>query len=172
MIPEPTAESKQATLVELYRREHPKDYEAAEVAMWRERAEVAERECKLIKERDELREEVEAGLQVSGSFFEALKPLNLAMIDVTNPGSHVTELIRERDKLKIKTANSLANNLCPDHRDKQQGKPCLACELEKLRKLLERAADDLAVGEGSEQMVAKAEKTMTDINAALAKGVG
>lgn len=33
---------------------------------------------------------------------------------------------------KLKNQHSLANNLCPDHRDKQQGKPCLACTIEKL----------------------------------------
>jgi hypothetical protein len=36
--------------------------------------------------------------------------------------------------LRIKAAGTLANNLCPDHRDKQVGKPCLACEIEKLEK--------------------------------------
>lgn len=36
---------------------------------------------------------------------------------------------------EAKNQNSLANNLCPDHRDKQQGKPCLACEIERLRKV-------------------------------------
>lgn len=43
---------------------------------------------------------------------------------------------RLRAELKIaelKNKNSLANNLCPDHRDKQAGKPCLACEIERLR---------------------------------------
>ncbi len=33
----------------------------------------------------------------------------------------------------LKCNNSLANNLCPDHRDKQAGKPCLACEIERLQ---------------------------------------
>ena len=32
----------------------------------------------------------------------------------------------------LKSATSLANNLCPDHRDKQVGKPCLACTIEIL----------------------------------------
>lgn len=35
---------------------------------------------------------------------------------------------------QLKCRNSLANNLCPDHRDKQGGKPCLACEVERLQK--------------------------------------
>lgn len=34
--------------------------------------------------------------------------------------------------LEIKNRTSLANNLCPDHRDKQNGKPCLACTIERL----------------------------------------
>ena len=32
----------------------------------------------------------------------------------------------------LKSATSLANNLCPDHRDKQVGKRCLACTIEIL----------------------------------------
>lgn len=48
----------------------------------------------------------------------------------------VEELIAAREeirKLKLKCSNSLANNLCPDHRDKQRGKSCLACEIERLK---------------------------------------
>ena len=45
-------------------------------------------------------------------------------------------LARENRILAKKNAHSLANNLCPDHRDKQQGKPCLACEIERLRKIV------------------------------------
>jgi hypothetical protein len=37
---------------------------------------------------------------------------------------------------ELKASGSLANNLCPDHRDKQTGKPCLACEIERLQGLL------------------------------------
>ena len=44
--------------------------------------------------------------------------------------------------LMAKTNNSLANNLCPDHRDKQAGKPCLACEIERLSQQLEEAKRD------------------------------
>lgn len=36
--------------------------------------------------------------------------------------------------LEKKNSISLANNLCPDHRDKQVGKPCLACTIESLEK--------------------------------------
>lgn len=65
----------------------------------------------------------------------------------------LTSLRAERDRLagevdilrkrtfaaEAKAAHSLANNLCPDHRDKQQGKPCLACEIERLQRKLDAA---------------------------------
>ena len=35
-------------------------------------------------------------------------------------------------KAIVKDRGTLANNLCPDHRDKQFGKPCLACTIERL----------------------------------------
>lgn len=41
---------------------------------------------------------------------------------------------------KLKNRNSLAHNLCPDHRDKQAGKSCLACEIERLQRECRRAA--------------------------------
>jgi len=42
----------------------------------------------------------------------------------------IERLQEEVGVLKKKNATSLANNLCPDHRDKQAGKPCLACTIE------------------------------------------
>jgi len=42
------------------------------------------------------------------------------------------EAAAEIEQLTLKCKGSLANNLCPDHRDKQAGKPCLACEIELL----------------------------------------
>lgn len=36
----------------------------------------------------------------------------------------------------LKNSHSLANNLCPDHRDKQIGSPCLACSVETLERKL------------------------------------
>jgi hypothetical protein len=47
-------------------------------------------------------------------------------------------LKEENRILKKRLACSLANNLCPDHRDKQKGKPCLACTIETLEKQVER----------------------------------
>jgi hypothetical protein len=43
---------------------------------------------------------------------------------------------------RIKNANSLANNLCPDHRDKQRGKPCLACSIESAERRLAKCERD------------------------------
>lgn len=39
----------------------------------------------------------EVAEEISGSFFEALKPLKLQSINVANPGQHVTELIAALD---------------------------------------------------------------------------
>lgn len=67
--------------------------------------------------------------------------------------AEIDRLTKENKILTLKCATSLANNLCPDHRDKQAGKPCLACEIEaltaerdRLKKSLENIAnDDMAV---------------------------
>lgn len=48
----------------------------------------------------------------------------------------IAELGRQNKILELKTSGTLANNLCQDHRDKQTGKPCLACEIERLQKKL------------------------------------
>ena len=52
-------------------------------------------------------------------------------------GESILKLLTENQQLRkqigileIKNAGTLANNLCPDHRDKQLGKPCLACTIE------------------------------------------
>jgi len=43
----------------------------------------------------------------------------------------LVRLARNNRILEIKNAGTLANNLCPDHRDKQTGKICLACTIER-----------------------------------------
>ena len=45
------------------------------------------------------------------------------------------EDMAEIKRLRAQLDNSLGRNLCPDHRDKQAGKSCLACEIERLRAL-------------------------------------
>jgi hypothetical protein len=55
----------------------------------------------LLDEIARLAESVEIGLQLSGSFFEALKALSLPAINVANPGVHVTDLI---DDLEVELA--------------------------------------------------------------------
>lgn len=52
--------------------------------------------------------------------------------------AEIERLSKENKILSLKNSGTLANNLCPDHRDKQAGKPCLACEIESLRACLER----------------------------------
>src|SRR4026208_1575897 len=52
---------------------------------------------RLVTALERCEEENEEGHKLLGSFFEALKPLNLQAINVENPGSHVTNLITERD---------------------------------------------------------------------------
>jgi uncharacterized low-complexity protein len=56
---------------------------------------------KLTQQLDAARADIEAGLQLSGSFFAALKPI-LTHVDVQNPGRHITELIADRDALQAK----------------------------------------------------------------------
>ena len=53
---------------------------------------------------------------------------------LTTERERVRELERQIKILEIKNRSSLANNLCPDHRDKQKDKPCLACTIEKVEK--------------------------------------
>ncbi len=62
---------------------------------------------------------------------------NDLMADMIAMGSETEEIGRLRKEnhiLKVKCRSSLANNLCPDHRDKQGGKSCLACEIDRLWK--------------------------------------
>ena len=52
---------------------------------------------------------------------------------LTEAQGDIDRLTKENKILTLKCASSLANNLCPDHRDKQAGKPCLACEIDRLK---------------------------------------
>jgi hypothetical protein len=64
-----------------------------------------------------------------------------------NHEDQIRYLTAERDDLARKLAvadkknqHSLVNNICPDHRDKQQGKPCLACEIENAERIIKSIA--------------------------------
>jgi len=54
--------------------------------------------------------------------------------------SEIERLSKALRIAELKASGTLANNLCPDHRDKQVGKPCLACEIQWLRTTLETIA--------------------------------
>lgn len=56
--------------------------------------------------------------------------LRLVMDKLTAATAKVDELTKEND-LRKHIIHGFP--FCPDHRDKQSGKPCLACEIEKLR---------------------------------------
>jgi hypothetical protein len=64
--------------------------------------------------------------------FEPLTLEAAATQALLTANERIAELERENRVLQVKTTNSLANNLCPDHRDKQAFKPCLACTIESL----------------------------------------
>lgn len=57
------------------------------------------------------------------------------MIDVASAkDAEIRKLTKALQIAELKASGTLANNLCPDHRDKQTGKPCLACKIEALEK--------------------------------------
>jgi len=59
--------------------------------------------------------------------------------------AEIAELRKENAILEIKNAGTLANNLCPDCRDKQVGKPCLGCTIQTLERKRDRLAQQVAV---------------------------
>ena len=73
-------------------------------------------------------EEIDSGVVCRSPAWETIRA---ELIRLT---ARVQELERENAILEIKNRGTLANNLCPDHRDKQTGKPCLACTIEKLQR--------------------------------------
>ena len=47
----------------------------------------------MTEERGDYKDQMDVGLQLTGSFFEALKPLKFTAIHVQDPGRHITDLI-------------------------------------------------------------------------------
>ena len=70
---------------------------------------------RLTRERDDAREQLQVSEQIGGTFWEAIKPLALKAINVANPGSHVTDVICERDTARSEV-EQLRNLLprCPE----------------------------------------------------------
>jgi len=83
-------------------------------------------------------EEIDSGVVCRSPAWETIRA---ELIRLT---ARVQELERENAILEIKNRGTLANNLCPDHRDKQTGKPCLACTIETLTRKKDRAEAELA----------------------------
>lgn len=85
---------------------------------------------------------------------------------LTEAQGEIDRLTKENKILTLKCASSLASNLCPDHRDKQAGKPCLACEIGRLKASLNLIIDfipqDWEMPLGFNQVVAKALKEASD----------
>ncbi len=52
--------------------------------------------------------------------------------EIDRQRAEIEKLTKALRIAELKAAGTLANNLCPDHRDKQTGRPCLACEIERL----------------------------------------
>lgn len=67
-----------------------------------------------------------------GKYLEPIREKRSTGEPARGDADEVRDLVRQFHVLSHKAATSLANNLCPDHRDKQEGKPCLACEIERL----------------------------------------
>ena len=71
-----------------------------------------------------------------------------AELDEVRSLFHIRNIESERLKkenkiLELRNRGSLANNLCPDCRDKIAGMSCLRCEIERLKHQLDKARDDI-----------------------------
>ena len=62
-------------------------------------------------------------------------------IEVCERDEEIARLAKKLRIAELKASGTLATNLCPDHHDKQLGKPCLACEIERLNKWADGFAD-------------------------------
>ena len=101
---------------------------------------VSDGECEQCDQLRKLAEEIQSifGSEYSDdSKWRASDLQDIIGILARHESAAIQELQRQVADLKARLAaaekknlHSLANNLCPDHRDKQQGKPCLACEIE------------------------------------------
>jgi hypothetical protein len=58
--------------------------------------------------------------------------LEMVLDELDRQRAEIEMLTKAIRIVELKASGTLANNLCPDHRDKQTGKPCLACEVERL----------------------------------------
>lgn len=95
---------------------------------------------------------------------------DVANASIAIPNNVVRAALREIDRLIVKCRGSLANNLCPDHRDKQSGKTCLACEIDRLTKENECLDKSLVMLEADRDSHRKARGTLATDLTNLADG--
>lgn len=95
----------------------------------------------LRRENDQIGENLETVASSLRNKTELVKTLQLDVDRLQKEKTQLEGDVGERDRqihiLEKRLSTSLANNLCPDHRDKQVGKPCLACIIESMDKDLE-----------------------------------
>ncbi len=80
------------------------DYYSEASKGWSKFRECEQQLAQVTRERDSIKEELEVSLQLTGSFFEALKPLSLSSIHVQNPGQHITDLIAQLAEAQARIA--------------------------------------------------------------------
>lgn len=86
-------------------------------------------------------------------------------------GLPLVELVgAEVERLTVKCRGTLANNLCSDHRDKQVGKPCLACTIETLERRLTAAQGEPVARSPSSGFPKDGQELQRMLNGAYNKG--
>lgn len=88
-------------------------------------------------------------VKTPGSRFTADQMRDYAHAAISKLTQERDELHRQNRILEVKNASTLANNLCPDHRDKQVGRPCLACTIETLTRERDELRRDLLKAQGA-----------------------
>jgi predicted RNase H-like nuclease (RuvC/YqgF family) len=66
------------------------------------------------REIERLKADLQCAHDIGDSFWAAIKPLKLQQLNVSNPGWHVTELIRERDRIAQATWEAAAARLAEE----------------------------------------------------------
>lgn len=76
-------------------------------------------------------------------FCTCIQIIDSLVDQINNLQESIDGVMKINKTLSQRATNSLANNLCPDHRDKQAGKSCLACEIEQLNRYIKKLQDHM-----------------------------